>query len=49
MVGAATVAAVTPCKHDHTLSRRDHPDGLPAGSEAEFITGEQLTRATGIA
>jgi hypothetical protein len=29
--------------------RCDHPAGLPAGSEAGFITGEQQTRATGIA
>jgi hypothetical protein len=29
--------------------RRDHPPGLPAGSEAGFITGEQLHRAAGIA
>ena len=30
-------------------SRRDHPAGLPAGSKAWFITGEQPHRATGIA
>jgi hypothetical protein len=31
------------------LPRRAYPAVLPAGSEAGFITGEQLTRATGIA
>ena len=32
-----------------SLLRRDHPAGLPTRSEAGFITGEQLTRATGMA
>ena len=32
-----------------SLPRRDHPAGLPPGSEAGLITGEQQIRATGIA
>ena len=46
---AASAPARNPTFYRVLSPRRDHPTGLPAGSEAGFITGEQLTRATGIA